>query len=49
MTQKKTPKAKEPKTKTDTNTVYQFKITLLGSKPPIWRRISDALEWYMVR
>lgn len=32
-------KVKEPKIKVDPNTVYQFKITLLGSQPPIWRRI----------
>ena len=32
-------KAKRAKTKAATNTVYQFKITLLGSMPPIWRRI----------
>jgi len=25
--------------KADPNAVYQFKITLLGTKPPIWRRI----------
>ena len=35
-------KAKEPRTKSDPNTVYQFKITLLGSKPLIWRRIQFA-------
>lgn len=29
-------KVKKPK---PTDTVYQFKITLLGAKPPIWRRI----------
>jgi hypothetical protein len=38
----KTPKGKEPKSKADANTIYQFKITLLGSKPPIWRRIQVA-------
>ena len=27
------------KTKKSTNTIYQFKITLLDSKPKIWRRI----------
>lgn len=32
-------KAKQPKRKADPNTVYQFKITLVESKPPIWRRI----------
>ena len=35
-------KTKEPKTKADFHTIYQFKITLLGSKPPIWRRIQVA-------
>ena len=29
-------RAKKPK---PTDTVYQFKITLLESQPPIWRRI----------
>ena len=28
-----------PKKSKPTDTVYQFKITLLGAKPPIWRRI----------
>ena len=32
-------KSKEPKTKIPAGTVFQFKITLLGIKPPIWRRI----------
>jgi Plasmid pRiA4b ORF-3-like protein len=35
-------KAKEPKTSADPNAVYQFKITLIGSNPPIWRRIQVA-------
>jgi hypothetical protein len=37
-----TPKlTKQPKSKAKvaSNTLYQFKITLLGSNPPIWRRI----------
>ena len=38
----KPPKTKKPKTKADSHTVYQFKITLLGSMPPIWRRIQVA-------
>jgi hypothetical protein len=33
---------KEPKTKLDRNPLFQFKITLLGSKPPIWRRIQTT-------
>ncbi len=32
-------KTKQPKAKAYPNTVYQFKITLKGSKPPIWRQI----------
>ena len=32
-------KSKEPKTKIPAGTVFQFKITLQGIKPPIWRRI----------
>lgn len=35
----KVEKVKEPKTKAKPGTIYQFKITLLGSQPPIWRRI----------
>jgi hypothetical protein len=31
--------AKKPKAKAPTTTVFQFKITLLGIKPQIWRRI----------
>jgi hypothetical protein len=38
----KSKKAKEPKTKPDSGTVFQFKITLIGSNPPIWRRIQAA-------
>jgi hypothetical protein len=30
---------KKPKSKARTNNLYQFKITLLDTKPPIWRRI----------
>ena len=32
-------KSKEPKAKIPAGTVFQFKITLLGIEPPIWRRI----------
>ena len=32
-------KSKEPKTKIPAGAVFQFKITLLGIDPPIWRRI----------
>ena len=35
-------KVKEPKTKANPTAVYQFKITLIGSNPPIWRRIQVA-------
>ncbi len=38
----KSKKAKESTTKADTSTVFQFKITLIGSNPPIWRRIQAA-------
>ena len=36
---KATAKGKEPKAKIPAGTVFQFKITLLGIEPPIWRRI----------
>lgn len=32
-------KGKKPKAKTSATTIYQFKITLKGIEPPIWRRI----------
>lgn len=38
----KTRKAKEPKTKAHPNTIFQFKITMLDTNPPIWRRIQVA-------
>lgn len=33
------PAKSKPKKSTPTDSIYQFKITLLGAKPPIWRRI----------
>lgn len=38
----KVSKAKVTRAKADPNTVFQFKITLIDSKPPIWRRIQVA-------
>jgi len=38
----RTTKTNELGTKADPTQVYQFKVTLLGSKPPIWRRIQLA-------
>ena len=35
-------KAKEPRAKADPNILFQFKITLIDSRPPIWRRIQVA-------
>ena len=35
-------KSNTPKLKIDSRSVYQFKITLIGSKPSIWRRIQVA-------
>jgi len=35
----KSSKVKEPKAKAGANTLFQFKITLMDSTPPIWRRI----------
>src|SRR5260370_35698509 len=41
MTSKKTPSAKKPvpAKRVKKARLFQFKITLQGSKPPIWRRI----------
>jgi len=36
---KKVVKKSVPNIKIDTNAVFQFKITLVQSRPPIWRRI----------
>ena len=36
---KKAAKKSVPNIKIDTNAVFQFKITLVQSRPPIWRRI----------
>src|SRR5579871_6185953 len=35
----KVTKAKKPKVKADASTLFQFKITLKETTPPIWRRI----------
>jgi hypothetical protein len=39
MSERKQPKPKRPKAQKAPEMIYQFKITLVGSKPPIWRRI----------
>ena len=39
LAEKAAAKGKEPKAKIPAGTVFQFKITLKGIKPPIWRRI----------
>ena len=39
LAEKAAAKGKEPKPKIPSGTIFQFKITLKGTKPPIWRRI----------
>ena len=39
LAEKAAAKSKKPKAKIPAGTVFQFKITLQGIEPPIWRRI----------